>query len=53
MFWNGCFLIKQGRNWYAVDSDGDKIDGVYGDEVQLLNDGRWKCVRGSYVSYVD
>ena len=53
LFWNGCFLIKQGKYWYAVDSDGDKIDGVYGDEVILLNNGSWKCVRGSYVSYVD
>ena len=51
--WNGCFLIKQGTYWYAVNDDGDKIDGVYGDEVQLLNDGRWKCVRGSYVSYIE
>jgi hypothetical protein len=53
IFWNGCFLIKQGTYWYAVNDDGDKIDGVYGDEVQLLNDGRWKCVRGSYVSYIE
>ena len=53
IFWNGCFLIKQGLYWYAVNDDGDKIDGVYGDEVQLLNDGRWKCVRGSYVSYIE
>ena len=53
IFWNGCFLIKQGRYWYAVNADGDKLDGVYGDEVQLLNDGRWKCVRGSYVTYID
>jgi hypothetical protein len=53
IFWNGCFLIKQGRYWYAVDRDGDKIDGVYGDEVTLLNNGSWKCVRGSYVTYID
>ena len=53
MFWNGCFLIKQGKYWYAVDGDGDKIDGVYGDEVTLLNNGSWKCVRGSYVTYID
>ncbi len=53
MFWNGCFLIKHGRYWYAVNDDGDKIDGVYGDDVQLLTNGRWKCVRGSYVTYVD
>lgn len=53
IFWNGCFLIKQGKYWYAVDGDGDKIDGVYGDEVILLNNGSWKCIRGSYVSYID
>lgn len=50
---NGYFLIKQGKYWYAVDTDGDKVDGVYGDEVTLLNNGRWKCVRGSYVTYID
>ena len=53
MFRNGYFLIKQGTYWYAVDSDGDKISGVYGDNVTLLNDGRWKCVRGSYVTNID
>ena len=53
IFWNGCFLIKQGKYWYAVDADGNKLDGVYGDQVSLLNNGSWKCVRGSYVSYVD
>ena len=53
MFWNGYFLIKQGTYWYAVDDDGNKIDGVYGDQVTLLNDGSWKCVRGSYVKYIN
>ena len=53
IYWNGCFLIKQGSYWYAVDSNGDKISGVYGDQVSLLNNGSWKCVRGSYVTYID
>ena len=53
IFWNGYFLIKQGTYWYAVDDDGNKIDGVYGDQVTLLNDGSWKCVRGSYVKYIN
>lgn len=53
IFWNGCFLVKQSSNWYAVDKNGDKIDGVYGDQVSLLNDGRWKCVSHGYVRYVD
>ncbi len=53
IFRNGYFLIKQGSYWYAVDDSGDKLDGVYGDDVSLLNDGRWKCVRGSYVTYIE
>jgi hypothetical protein len=36
-----------------VDDTGRKLDGVYGDDVSLLNDGRWKCVRGSYVTYIE
>ena len=51
IFRNGCWLIKQGQYWYACDQDGDKISGVYGDTVTLLNDGRWKCVRNGYVWY--
>ena len=52
IYWNGYFLIKQGRYWYVVDEKGDKVDGVYGDSVTLLNDGSWKCVRGNYVTYL-
>ena len=50
---NGCWAVRHSSYWYAYDSDGDQITGVYGDSLTLLNDGRWKCVRGSYVTYVD
>lgn len=50
---NGCWGVRHGKYWYAYDEDGNQISGVYGDQMTLLNDGRWKCVRGSYVSYVD
>lgn len=53
MFGNGCFCVKQGTWWYAVNQDGDKISGVYGDNIILLNNGTWKCIRGSYVQYVE
>ena len=53
IYWNGCWGIKQGRYWYACDQNGRKIDGAYGDDLILLNDGRWKCVRGSYVTYIE
>lgn len=50
---NGCWGVRHGNYWYAYDQDGDQISGVYGDELVLLNDGRWKCIRGSYVTYAD
>lgn len=53
MFGNGYFCVKQSSWWYACDTDGDKISGVYGDDITLLNNGTWKCVRGNYVTYVE
>ena len=53
IYHNGCWGVKQGSTWYACDGDGDKIDGVYGNQITLLNNGRWKCVQGSYITYVD
>ena len=53
IYFNGCWGVKHGRTWYAYDANGNQISGVYGDQLTLLNDGRWKCIRGSYVTYVD
>lgn len=53
IYGNGCWGVRHGNKWYAYDSYGNQIDGVYGDQLFLLNDGSWKCVRGSYVSYVN
>ena len=50
---NGYWGVRHGKYWYVYDSDGDQLSGVYGDPVTLLSDGRWKCVRGSYTTYVD
>ena len=50
---NGCWGVIHGRYEYVYDSDGDQLSGVYGDDIRLLNDGRWKCTRGSYVTYID
>ncbi|MBQ9439376.1 MAG: hypothetical protein IJU35_02085 [Paludibacteraceae bacterium] len=50
---NGCFCVKHGKYWYAVDKNGRQISGVYGDQIILLNNGTWKCIRGNYVEYVE
>ena len=49
---NECWIVQQGSKQYGIDQNGDKISGVYGDDVSLVN-GRWKCVNGNYVRYVD
>jgi hypothetical protein len=48
--WNGCYVKTSGRTIYIYRGSSSIL---YGDDVTLLNDGRWKCVRGSYVSYID
>lgn len=49
---NECWIVKQGSKWYGIGRDGHKISGVYGDQV-TMNNGRWKCVNGSNVRFVD
>ena len=49
---NECWIVQQGSKQYAIDQNGHKISGVYGDDVSLVN-GRWKCVNGNSVRYVD
>lgn len=49
---NECWIVQHGSKQYGIDQNGYKISGVYGDDVSLVN-GRWKCVNGSYVRYVE
>ena len=47
--WNGCTVRLSGSKTY-IYRGGSSI--LYGDEIILLNDGRWKCIRGNYVQYI-
>jgi len=49
---NEYWIVEQSGKQYGIDRNGYKCSGVYGDEVSMIN-GRWKCVNGSYVRYVD
>ena len=51
--YNGCWIYQRGNTQYAADQKGDKISGVYGDEVSLMNSGRWKCIRNGQVFIKD
>lgn len=49
---NECWIVQQGSKQYGIGRDGYKVSGVYGDDVSM-NNGRWKCVNGSQVRFVD
>ena len=49
---NEYWIVQQGSKQYGIDRNGNKCSGVYGDDVSM-NNGRWKCVNGSYVRYID
>ena len=49
---NECWIVQQGSKQYGIGRDGYKVSGVYGDQV-TMNNGRWKCVNGSNVRFVD
>jgi len=50
--YNSCWVIQQGNTQYGTDPKGNKIRNVHGDKVSLVN-GRWKCIKGTHVRYVD
>ncbi len=47
---NGCQVRLSGRKVY-IYRNGYSI--LYGDEINVLYNGTWKCIRGSYVQYVE
>ena len=53
IYWNGYWGIIHGKYIYVTNPNGRQLDGVYGDDVKLVSPGKWKCIRGSYVTYVD
>lgn len=53
IYYSGCWSVRHGKTWYAYDQDGRQLSSVYGDRLEQLSSTRWKCYRGSYISYVD
>lgn len=49
---NEYWVVQQGGRQYGIGSDGYKQSGAYGDDVSMVN-GKWKCVTGRSVRYVD
>lgn len=51
LIYNGCWAARHGEYLYAYDQEGSRISGVYGNDLYLMSDGRWRCTIGSYVTW--
>ena len=53
-YWHpGYYAVRQGSTWHVCDAKGDRIFGVWGDAVELMDNGIFRCYRGGRHYYYD
>ena len=52
LLYNGCYKVRQGNMWYLYDADGDKVSGVYGEEILYYPFNYVACKKGRNLWYV-
>lgn len=52
LLYNGCYKVKQGSTWYLFDENGQKVGGVYGEEILYYPFNYVACKKGSNLWYV-
>lgn len=52
LLYNGCYKVKQGTTWYLFDENGQKVGGVYGEEILYYPFNYVACKKGSNLWYV-
>lgn len=51
--WNGCYLFERDGKFYVANEEGDRIFGVWGDWVELMDNGLFRCHRNGRNYYYD
>lgn len=53
-YWHpGYYAVRSAGSWHVCDSKGDRIFGVWGDSVELMGNGIFRCSRGGHYYYYD
>ena len=50
---NGYYKIRNGSFWYICEADGDRIFDLWGDAVEMMPDGMFRCLRAGVWRYYD
>lgn len=52
LLYNGYYTVRNGSTWYLYDSEGDKVGGVYGEEILYYPFNYVACKKGQNLWYV-
>ena len=50
---NGLYLVRLGSFWHVHDTAGDRIFNIWGDTVELMSNGIFRCYRSGRYYYYD
>ena len=50
---NGYFLYERDKRYYVADQSGDRIFDIWGEEVQLMDNGLFRCWRNGRNYFFD
>lgn len=50
---NGYYKIRNGSFWYICEADGDRISNIWGDKIDIMEGGIYRCYRGGNWHYYD
>lgn len=51
--WNGCYVYERDGKFYVADEQGSRIFNVWGDWVELMDNGLFRCHRNDRNYYYD
>ena len=50
---NGHYMVRSGGFWRVYTSRGDRLGNVWGDSIELMRDGLFRCIRAGIIHYYD
>ena len=51
--WDGYYKVRNGSFWHVHNPVGEMISNIWGDIVDLMEDGLFRCYRAGIYHYYD
>ena len=50
---SGCYKVRNGNFWHVHARNGDRINNLWGDAIDLMSNGLFRCFRAGRFFYYD